>query len=473
MSSKNQKPTIRFASAKPSSRPRNRSERSESIDEKDKKKRREDVESEAQEPSEHPSRSCWDSCSHGFQNIESVRQQMPACQSLARYGSDQPFAGMVIAAQMHLNVQCAVLLFELQKLGAHLRICALHSHSTDDQVVDACLQAKMEVYAHHGCSIAQLKHNQKQVMYKLKPPVDLVLDPSGQLTAHIDHCEVPPHAVVSSSSLTFERAFRENWSQRKITLLDLTHHHQPLFFTGHCMIPLMVQALSNFFSDISRDVEDKTALVVGYGPLGQAVARAIRCFGIHVSVSEMDPLRAHQAFMDGFVCASTHSIFHGDSSDCVLADKDFVITATGRVQIFSQRLLVDQMAHGSYLINMSDHPEEFIHKDMEHKLQQHSLSCPHVMLYEPRGGGVVGGGQSLLYYYVQPGPTQALDLLYAQYAQSLVDVVYHPVLDRPDSSHGHQLIYTKSFPSDPHLATSFISAHQEPFMSHRWSVWSD
>lgn len=440
---------------------------------------------------------CQGEAATGQASIKAAEAHMPAVAALVEAHHDAcPLRGTIVTMGLHITAPAGVLARALHHLGAHVRLGALHTHSTDDTVAAALKHDGMDVYGRHGQKTSTLVRYQK-LMLTTTPPADLWLDPSGRL---LNILTTPwrkpklsaPLAIATAAGTAMEVALSSN-AELPCDLMNLCRNDSQSYFASHRLSkPLIRQVLTRFFTDIDSAPASAETLVVGYGSLGQAVALALRDLAMEVTVVEVDAVRAYQAMLAGFKLRrilGTPS-WHGPTRSrsamgrqCAdkqfnpehLAPFRFIFTTTGIPRVFDRAAIIPKMAPGSYLINMSDEPGE-IYLNLSQGQDDTHHSCPAPLKRYPSGQSqghhgpahvhLVGDGQSLLHFYPYHYPPQALDLIYAHYAKSLVDLSYQPMADictgpeqigEPSSA---RTTYAMLPELSPELATAYINAHQ-------------
>lgn len=418
-------------------------------------------------------------------SIKAAGAQMPALAALVHaHQADSPLRGTTVAMGLHITAASGVLAQAFCQLGAHVRLGALHTHSTDDAVAAALRHEGMDVYGRHGQKKSTLIRHQK-LMLTTAPPADLWLDPSGRM---LNMLTMPgrkpafraPLAVATAAGTAMEVAM--SGSGLPCDLMNLCGNDSQSYFASHPLRrPIIRQVLHQFFTDIKRAPAQAEALVVGYGCLGQAVALALRDLTIKVTVVEVDAIRAYQAMLAGFKLKRIFATprwqqpahrrgTSGDATDPFhaehLAPFQFIFTTTGIPKVFDRAEITPKMSPGSYLVNMSDEPGEIHLNPAQGKSQTDSPSPVPLTCYPTCSRGhmhLVGEGQSLIHFYPDHVPPQALDLIYAHYAKSLVDLAYQPTPDAGASCMGEpsaaRTTYAMLPELSPDLATAYIKAH--------------
>ena len=269
----------------------------------------------------------------GENKIEWVRRNMPLLNGIrADFEKEKPFAGLTVALSVHLEAKTAYLCRVLQAGGANMIVTGSNLLSTQDDVAAALVHgngesAPMHVYAVHGCTAEEYEANIDRVLGH-RP--DILIDDGGDLVSGVmerfpalkDHimggCEETTTGVIRLKAM--ERAGVLPFPMMDVNDADCKHLFDNRYGTGQSV-----------FDGIDRTtnliVAGKTCVVAGYGWCGKGVAMRAKGLGAHVIVTEVDPVKAIEAIMDGFaVMPMDEAAGIGDLFVTVTGDRD-VITA--------------------------------------------------------------------------------------------------------------------------------------------------
>ena len=269
----------------------------------------------------------------GENKIEWVRRNMPLLNGIrADFEREKPFAGMTIGLSVHLEAKTAYLCRVLQAGGANMIVTGSNPLSTQDDVAAALARgngesAPMHVYALHGCTAEVYEQNIDRV-FSHRP--DILIDDGGDLVSGVmdrfpelkEHvlggCEETTTGVIRLKAM--ERAGVLPFPMMDVNDADCKHLFDNRYGTGQSV-----------FDGIDRTtnliVAGKTCVVAGYGWCGKGVAMRAKGLGAHVIVTEVDPVKAIEAIMDGFtVMPMADASGVGDLFVTVTGDRD-VITA--------------------------------------------------------------------------------------------------------------------------------------------------
>ena len=269
----------------------------------------------------------------GEKKIEWVKRNMPLLNGIrADFEKEKPFAGLTVGLSIHLEAKTAYLCRVLQAGGANMIVTGSNPLSTQDDVAAALVHgngesAPMHVYALHGCTAEEYRQCIDRVLAH-KP--DILIDDGGDLVSGVmdrfpelkDHilggCEETTTGVIRLKAM--ERAGVLPFPMMDVNDADCKHLFDNRYGTGQSV-----------FDGIDRTtnliVAGKTCVVAGYGWCGKGVAMRAKGLGAHVIVTEVDPVKAIEAIMDGFdVMPMAEAAKVGDLFVTVTGDRD-VITA--------------------------------------------------------------------------------------------------------------------------------------------------
>ena len=265
----------------------------------------------------------------GRKEINIAEQEMPGLMALReQYAGQQPLAGARIAGSLHMTIQTAVLIETLQQLGAELRWSSCNIFSTQDHAAAAIAVTDTPVFAWKG-------ETEEEYWWCLEQTVlpengwrpNLLLDDGGDLTGYI-HKNCPEllgaiHGLSEETTTGVHRLHEMHaHGELKVPAINVNDSVTKSKFDNlyGCRESLM----DGLKRATSVMIAGKIALVCGYGDVGKGCAQALRGLGATVWVSEIDPICALQAAMEGYRVVSV---------DEVAEQVDIVITATGNVDV--------------------------------------------------------------------------------------------------------------------------------------------
>jgi adenosylhomocysteinase len=266
----------------------------------------------------------------GRKEIELAEAEMPGLMSLREeYKDEQPLKGARIAGCLHMTIQTAVLIETLQALGADVTWSSCNIFSTQDQAAAAIADAGIEVYAWKGMNEEEFEWCIEQTLFfgEDKKPLNMILDDGGDLTNMV--LDKYPELVDGINGLSeetttgvhrlYERMKNGTLPMPAININDSVTKSK--FDNKYGCKESAVDAVRRA-TDIM--LAGKRVVVCGYGDVGKGTAASFKGAGSIVTVTEIDPICALQAAMDGFEVKRLET---------VMGNADIIITTTGNKDI--------------------------------------------------------------------------------------------------------------------------------------------
>jgi adenosylhomocysteinase len=266
----------------------------------------------------------------GRKEIELAEAEMPGLMALrAEYKDEQPLAGSRIAGCLHMTIQTAVLIETLIALGAEVTWSSCNIFSTQDQAAAAIAAAGIQVYAWKGLNEVDFDWCIEQTLFfgEDRKPLNMILDDGGDLTNMV--IDRYPELVAGIKGLSeetttgvhrlYERVKAGTLPMPAINVNDSVTKSK--FDNKYGCKESAVDAVRRA-TDIM--LAAKRVIVCGYGDVGKGTAASFRGAGSIVTVTEIDPICALQAAMDGFEVKKL---------DTVVGNADIIITTTGNKDI--------------------------------------------------------------------------------------------------------------------------------------------
>lgn len=270
----------------------------------------------------------------GRKEIQLAEAEMPGLISLRKeYGASKPLKGARIAGCLHMTIQTAVLIETLVELGAEVQWSSCNIFSTQDHAAAAIAAAGIPVFAWKGETIEEYDWCIEQTLYFGSPdkPLNMILDDGGDLTNIV--LDRYPEIVkglkgISEETTTgvhrlYERMKKGTLPVPAINVNDSVTKSK--FDNLYGCKESLVDAIRRA-TDIM--IAGKVAVVAGFGDVGKGSARSLRNNGARVIVSEIDPICALQAAMDGFEVKKMEN---------AVPEADIVVTATGNCNIITEK----------------------------------------------------------------------------------------------------------------------------------------
>ena len=286
----------------------------------------------------------------GRKELEIAETEMPALMALRnKLSAEQPLAGAKILGCIHMTIQTGVLIETLVALGAEVRWSSCNIFSTQDHAAAAVAAAGVPVFAWKGETEEEYEWCLEQTVLKEGRPWDanMVLDDGGDLTLLL-HDKYPAmldsiHGVTEETTTGVHRLqeMLENGTL-KIPAINVNDavtksKNDNKYGCRHSLNDAIKRATDHLMSG-------KKALVIGYGDVGKGSAQSLRQEGMIVKVTEIDPICAMQACMDGFEVVSPYNdgINTGkleDTNTLLLQNTDLVVTTTGNFNVCDSAIL--------------------------------------------------------------------------------------------------------------------------------------
>jgi len=270
----------------------------------------------------------------GRKEIELAEAEMPGLMSLREeYKDEQPLKGARIAGCLHMTIQTAVLIETLLALGAEVTWSSCNIFSTQDQAAAAVAAAGIPVYAWKGMNEEEFDWCIEQTLFfgEDRKPLNMILDDGGDLTNMVlDRFPELAEGINGLSEETttgvhrlYERVKNGTLPMPAININDSVTKSK--FDNKYGCRESAVDAIRRA-TDIM--LAGKRVVVCGYGDVGKGTAASFKGAGSIVTITEIDPICALQAAMDGFEVKKL---------DTVIANADIVITTTGNKDIVQSR----------------------------------------------------------------------------------------------------------------------------------------
>ncbi|MCM4166786.1 Adenosylhomocysteinase [Arenibacter antarcticus] len=270
----------------------------------------------------------------GRKEIELAEAEMPGLMSLREeYGKEQPLKGARIAGCLHMTIQTAVLIETLVALGADVTWSSCNIFSTQDQAAAAIAEAGIPVYAWKGMSEEEFNWAIEQTLFfgEDRKPLNMILDDGGDLTNMV--LDKYPEMAAGIKGLSeetttgvhrlYERVKKGTLPMPAINVNDSVTKSK--FDNKYGCRESAVDAIRRATDTM---LAGKRVVVAGYGDVGKGTAASFKGAGSIITVTEIDPICALQAAMDGFEVKKMET---------VIGNADIVITTTGNKDIIQSQ----------------------------------------------------------------------------------------------------------------------------------------
>ncbi len=299
---------------------------------------------------------------YGRKEIKLAEAEMPALIGLRkRYAAAKPLAGAKILGCIHMTIQTAVLIETLIELGAEVRWTSCNIFSTQDHAAAAIAARGIPVFAWKGETEEEYVWClEQQINVNGKPwDANMILDDGGDLTALV-HDKYPAllehiHGITEETTTGVQRLL-EMWKDGslKVPAINVNDSitkskNDNKYGCRHSLNDAIKRATDMLLSG-------RRALVIGYGDVGKGSAQSLRQEGMIVRVTEVDPICAMQACMDGYEVVSPYKngVQTGKKEDInqdLLSNTDLVVTTTGNYHVCDSAML-DSLKAGAVVCNI-------------------------------------------------------------------------------------------------------------------------
>jgi adenosylhomocysteinase len=322
----------------------------------------------------------------GRKEIKLAEAEMPGLMALRdEYGQSKPLAGARIAGCLHMTIQTAVLIETLVELGAEVTWSSCNIFSTQDHAAAAIAAAGVPVFAWKGMNEEEFDWCIEQTLFTFKDgkPLNMILDDGGDLTNMVfdRYPELTAEIKGLSEETTtgvhrlYERKKNGTLVMPAINVNDSVTKSK--FDNKYGCKESLVDSIRRA-TDVM--MAGKVAVVCGYGDVGKGSAASLRGAGARVIVTEIDPICALQAAMDGFEVKRLDSVVHLG---------DIIVTTTGNKNIVVGRHF-EKMKDKAIVCNIGHFDNEI---DMAWLNNNHGSSKytvkPQVDIYNVNGNEII------------------------------------------------------------------------------------
>ena len=315
----------------------------------------------------------------GRKELNIAEGEMPALIALRnKYGAEKPLAGAKILGCIHMTIQTGVLIETLIELGAEVRWSSCNIFSTQDHAAAAIAAAGIPVYAWKGETEEEYEWCLEQTILKDGQPweANMVLDDGGDLTGLL-HQKYPQmmdriHGITEETTTGVHRLQEMlNKGELKVPAINVNDSvtkskNDNKYGCRHSLNDAIKRGTDHLLSG-------KKALVIGYGDVGKGSAQSLRQEGMIVKITEVDPICAMQACMDGYEVVSPFKNGINDGTEAcintlVLGNTDLLVTTTGNVNVCDSNML-KSLKNGCVVCNIGHFDNEidtaFMRKNWE------------------------------------------------------------------------------------------------------------
>ncbi len=349
----------------------------------------------------------------GRLQIEWASMHMPVLRKIKEeFEKNKPLEGLKISAVLHVTKETAVLVLTLKAGGAEVYLAGSNPLSTQDDVAAALAEEGIHVYAWRGETSDEYLWCIRKII-EARP--DIVIDDGGDLHAEL-HKSYPSIAerIIGGTEETTTGVIRlkamEKEGVLKYPVIAVNNALTKFMFdnrygTGQSCIDGILRATNILLAG-------KKVVVAGYGWVGKGIAMRARGMGAHVIVTEVDPIKALEAVMDGFdVMPMSKAAEIGD----------VFITATGNISVIRKEHF-EKMKDGAILANAGHFNVEVAVKDLESMAVSKRQIRPYVTEYKLPDGRrlyLLAEGRLVNLVAAEGHPSEVMDMSFANQALSV------------------------------------------------------
>ena len=353
----------------------------------------------------------------GAKKIEWVRRNMPLLRSIEEdFIKEQPFKEIKVTLSVHLEAKTAYLCKVLAAGGAQMAITGSNPMSTQDDVAAALAECGLNVYAWHD---ATPKEYEEHLRHALKFGPNIIIDDGGDLVTMV-HKEMPeliPNIIGGCEETTtgiirlisMNRDGELKFPMVLVNNADCKHLFDNRYGTGQSVWD-GVNRTTNLI------VAGKNVVVAGYGWCGKGVAMRAKGLGARVIVTEINPVRALEAVMDGFRVMSMEE---------AASIGDFFVTVTGCCDVIGKRHF-DKLKNGAVMCNAGHFDVEVNVADLKEYAVKSEQQKPNIMGYLMPNGNwvyVLAEGRLVNLAAGDGHPAEIMDMSFAIQALSAAYLV--------------------------------------------------
>ena len=261
----------------------------------------------------------------GRKEIQLAENEMPGLMALRKkYAATKPLKGARIAGCLHMTIQTAVLIETLKELGAEVQWSSCNIFSTQDHAAAAIAAAGVPVYAWKGETEAEYDWCIEQTLvFADGEPLNMILDDGGDLTK-IVHDKYPEffkeiRGITEETTTGVHRLYRM-WKDGSLKAPAINVNDSVTKSKFDNLYGCRESLADGIKRATDIMVAGKVVVIAGYGDVGKGCAHAMKSLGGRVIITEIDPINALQAAMEGYQVAMMED---------VVASADIVVTATG------------------------------------------------------------------------------------------------------------------------------------------------
>src|SRR6476619_5464211 len=352
----------------------------------------------------------------GKKKIDWAQVHMPVLFNLnKKLKAESPLKGVRIAGCLHVTKETGVLIRTLRDLGADLSWCGCNPLSTQDDVAAALVDEVISIYASRGVSNEQYYNDIHSTM-SIKP--NITIDDGADLTVEMhnsggDLSDVYGGTEETTTGVIKLRAMEKNGKLKypimAVNDAETKHDFDNVYGTGQSALDGIIRATNILLTG-------KTVVVAGYGHVGKGIAARCSGHGASIIVTEIDPINALKAKMDGYIVKPMI-----DASSL----GDIFITSTGCKDVITGSH-IEQMKNGTILANAGHFNTEISINDLKSLTESVSKLNDNVDQFILNNGNkinLIGEGRLVNLVAAEGHPSEVMDMSFANQFLSVLNLV--------------------------------------------------
>jgi adenosylhomocysteinase len=397
----------------------------------------------------------------GKKKIDWAQVHMPVLFNLKKkFKENSPLKGIKIAGCLHVTKETGVLIRTLHDLGADLSWCGCNPLSTQDDVAAALVDEGTSIFASRGVSNEQYYEDIRSTM-RIKPNV--TIDDGADLTVEMHNSGLNLTQVYGGTEETTTGVIRlramEKNGQLKYPIMavndaETKHDFDNFYGTGQSALDGIIRATNILISG-------KNVVVSGYGHVGKGIARRAAGLGANVTITEIDPIAALKAKLDGF------SVLPMASAAMI---GDLFITTTGCKNVIREEHFL-QMKDGSILANAGHFNVEISVDALKSNSRLVKQINENTTEYELKRGNklyLIGEGRLVNLVAAEGHPSEVMDMSFANQLLSSIKLIQSkgsllPVVYEIERSQDQEIARAKLESMDINIDT--LTEDQETYLT--------
>ncbi|MBR3755962.1 MAG: adenosylhomocysteinase [Firmicutes bacterium] len=355
----------------------------------------------------------------GHQKIEWVKQNMPLLSGLEKeFLETKPFEGIKISLSVHLEAKTAYLCKVLAAGGAQMSVTGSNVLSTQDDIAAALVEDGLAVFAYHG---ATPEEYDRHIEMTLEHKPNIIIDDGGDLVGMIHKnrpdlgeevwggCEETTTGVIRLKAMEAEGILK--FPMVAVNDADCKHLFDNRYGTGQSV-------WTSIMDNTNLIIAAKTVVVAGYGWCSRGIAMRAAALGANVIVTEINPVKAIEARMDGFTVMTMEK---------AAPLGDIFVSATGCCKTIAVKHML-QMKDGAILTNAGHFNSEVDMAGLEDAYVEKKEMRKNIMGYKLESGrwvNVIGDGRLVNIAAADGHPAEIMDMSFAVQALSAMYIKDH------------------------------------------------